>query len=498
MNDREINKLDIGRIPSQLLDLMLDVILEVMRAECGSIMLADDKYQDLTIRSARGLRREIVEKARVRWGTGISGKVAASGEAVLLKGARGNRRANIKTEDLVNPEIDTSYIVPIRFQDGIIGTININSTRPNHEISHEKGQLVQGILYRFLEYLDQVELPVDRHEPPSQLYMMNIFREFSTVRELRVVFDVIFKLFTNLLGIQEKGVFLLKNQGSGILDLVLGYGFDRTKYHEIYEELLPQLREPRFLSARSLTIFNCKDVLSRPIIFIAENICILIPILRQDETLGLFLLFAKETPVLNHTTEGLIQTVCEIAAKTIEETASGQKFHELTFTDSLTGTYNYGLWWKRLNEEFSRAKRVKDSTISLILLDIDHLNRFNQEYGYLAGDQLLRSIGDKIKSCLRVNDIVGRIGGDEFGLVLPDTGKKEALKVAERIQRAILDLPSDMHMELSEPLTLSGGLAGFPEDADSPEKLMESVKTALISAKILGSNHIKCFQSIEE
>jgi diguanylate cyclase (GGDEF)-like protein len=498
MEDKEISKLVVDKIPSQLLDLMLDVILEVMHAECGSIMLADDKYQDLTIKSARGLRKEIVEKARVRLGTGISGKVAASGEAVLLKGASGNKQANIESEDLVNPEIDTSYIMPIRFQDGIIGTININSTRSSHEILADKGQIVQGILYRFLEYLDQAELPVTRHEPPTQLYMMNVFREFSAVRELRVVFDVIFKLFADLLGIQRKGVFLLENQDSGILDLVLGYGFERTKYREIYEELLPQLREPRFLSSRSLTVFNCNDVFPRPIVFIAENACILIPILRRDETLGLFFLFAEEKPTLSKATKELIWTICEIAAKTIEETVSGQRFHELTFTDSLTGTYNYGLWWKRLNEEFSRAKRLGKPRISLIVLDIDRLNSFNQEYGYFMGDQLLRSIGDCIKNCLRINDIVGRIGGDEFGLILPDVDKKGALKIAKRVQRAVSDLSSGMPMELSDTLTLSGGLAGFPEDADNPEKLIANAKTALVSAKILGSNHIKCFKHIEE
>jgi diguanylate cyclase (GGDEF)-like protein len=386
--------------------------------------------------------------------------------------------------------------MPIRFQDGIIGTININSTHPNHQILTDKGQLVQGIFYRFLEYLDQAELPATRHESPTQLDMMNVFREFSTVRELRAVFDVIFKLLADLLGIQKKGVFLLKNQNSDILDLVLGYGFESTKYREIYEELLPKFREPRLISARNLTVFNCKDIFPGPINFITENICILIPILRQDETLGMFFLFTEKRQTLSQTTKELIQTVCKIAAKTIEETDSNRRFYELTFTDSLTGTYNYGLWWKRLNEEFSRAKRLKKPKISLIVFDIDHLNRLNQEYGYFMGDQLLRSIGDRIKSCLRANDIVGRIGGDEFGLILPDIDKKSALKIAKRVQEAVSDLSSDI--ELLDTLTLSGGLAEFPGDSDSPEKLIANAKMALVSAKILGSNHIKYFENIEE
>ena len=498
MSEEENEKAIIDRIPSQILDLLLEVLLKVMRAERGSIMLLDESCQELSIRSARGLKAEIIKKARVRLGSGVSGKVAASGQSIFLKGFSGGRRLNIKRDELVNPEIDTAYVAPIKLYDGTIGTVNINSFNPDHEIRPDKERLVQGILHRFLEYLAQMEPPLDHHEEPSQLYMMNVFREYSTLRELRVVFDFIFHLVTDLLKTQKKGVFLLKNQESGFFDLVLGYGFDTKRYREIYEELIPRLIEPKVESARHITIFNRKELFSASVSLFQEDFYILMPLMTRDQTQGHLFLFAAELPTFDETTKGTIELLCNDAAKIIEESSSGRRFREMTFTDSLTGTYNYGLWWKRLHEEFSRVQRMKDTRISLMALDIDHLDRLNRAHGFFVGDQLLRAIADRIKSCLRLNDIVGRIGGDEFGVVLPDTPKQDALKVADRILDAVSNLSDEIRVQLSHTCTLSGGIAAFPDDADVPGKLVENAKTALVSAKIMGGNRIKSFEHTEE
>ena len=498
MSKQDNGKSIIDQIPYQALDLMLDVVLEVMQAERGSIMLLDSKRQDLTIQSARGLKNEIIQKARVHLGSGVSGKVASTGKSVFLKGTRGEHRLDIKPDDMVNPEIDTSYVAPIRLHDQTLGIININSNQPNHEIRVEKERQVQGILHRFSEYLAQTEQPLSNHEEPSQLYMMNIFREYSTLRELRVVFDFIFHLVTDLLKAKKKGVFLLKNLETGFFDLLLGYGFDIKQYQEIYEELVPRLRQKKVEFARNITIFNSKELLSGSEEFFLEKFYILMPFVWQNNIQAQLLLFADVQPVLNEATETLFQSVREAGARAIEKSASIQKFQEMTHTDSLTGTYNYGLWWKRLREECSRAQRIKDTVISVIIFDIDHFDHFNRANGYFVGDQLLRVIGDRIKNSLRVVDIVGRIGGEEFGVVLPDTTKQKALKLAGRILDAISGLPSEMRIQLSQPLTLSGGVAAFPNDADMPEKLMEQAKTALVSAKIMGGNRIKSFEHLEE
>ena len=97
-----------------------------------------------------------------------------------------------------------------------------------------------------------------------------------------------------------------------------------------------------------------------------------------------------------------------------------------------------------------------------------------------------------------MNDIVGRIGGDEFGVMLPETSKKDSVMVAKRIIDAVSNLPSEMRVKSPYPLTLSGGAAGYPGDGGTAGELVENAKTALLSAKIMGGNSIKDFERFEE
>ncbi len=489
---------DVGQVSPQILELMLDVILDVMQAEQGSIMLLDNKSNELNIKTARGLKKEIIHNASVSLGSGIAGKVAASGQSVFLKGAEDKRQPEIGIDDFTNSDIDTAYVAPIKFVNGTTGVINIKSLHPNHEISPKKEHLVQEILSRFSEYLLQVELPLNSHESPSQLYMMNIFQEYNTIRELREVFDYIFQLAAEIIKTPQKGFFLLKNHESNFFDLVLGYGFELNNYREIYENLIPQFKETRFQPTSNMTIFNRKEFSLSSNTFFNEELLLLMPLKSQDNVVGYIVFLVNEKPVLDESTGNLVQTVCETTAKAVEVSISGRKYRERAFIDNLTGTYNYGLWWKRIEEEFSRAQRLKDTKLSLIILDIDKFNRLNLAHGYFVGDQLLRVIADRIKSCIRPTDIIGRIGGEEFGILLLGTEKRLSLNVINRIIDSISEIPTEIRIKLSYPITLSCGISEYPKDAKDSGDLVEKAKTALVSAKIMGGNRIKFFEPLEE
>lgn len=490
-----------SNVPSHVLDLLLNVILDVLKGQSGSIMLAENNSNELTIQSARGLKNEIIRNARVRLGSGISGKVATCEQPVYIKGVNGERRLSINSGDLVKPEIDTSYIIPIKFHDGSMGTINVNSVDIHPDTRKEKNRLIQNILTRFYEYLLQTELPVCHHDPPSQLYMMNVFREYNVLRELRIVFDYIFQLITDFSAIQKKGVFCLKNRESGFFDLVVGYGFEPGNYRDIYEGLVPCLKSPQIDTEHSIRIFNKDELTLAARTMFKEKYLILLPLSdgngKEESLQGQLVLFNDERPKIDHHRE-LFRIICSSAAAVIKKSNSNSAFHDLTYTDSLTGTYNYGLWWKRLHEEFSRVKREQNFILSLLLLDVDRFNNFNLSHGYLAGDQLLRFIADKIKSCVRSNDIVGRIGGEEFGVILIKSTKDSALMIARRILTAVSNIPEEMRINFKHPITLSGGIACLPDDADAPLSLVEKAQTAMVSAKIMGGNCIKTFDHLEE
>lgn len=464
-------------------------------------MLTDGNTPELTIKTAKGLKKEIIEAARVRLGTGVSGKVAINDIPLYIDGVNNNRRTFIDDKDLIKKKSDHSFIIPIRLGHGAIGTINVNAMDiPQTELA-EKHKMIKGIVSKFYEHLIQAEIKPSHHTPPSQLYMMNIFREYNTLRELRIVFDYIFQIITDVSGLQKKGVFFLKNKESNYFELVLGYGFEALNYNNLYEEVVPSIQAKVSDSANFMEIFNKAELSLKTSTFFKEKFIVVFPMLSPLEkkaAMGQLILFNNEKPIIEKKQKLLLKDICTRAAETIYTSNANQSFRDFTYTDSLTGTYNYGLWWKRLNEEFSRIHREKTGNMALLLLDVDRFNRINQIHGYYAGDQMLRCIADKIVICVRSNDIVGRIGGEKFGIILLQASKTSTLMIAKRILSAVEKISLEMRLKIKDTITLSGGISAFPVDADTPETLIEKAQTALISAKIMGGNKIKLFEHMEE
>ena len=491
------------QISRKTLDLLLNVILDVMKSNSGSIMLTDGTSPRLTIKSARGLKKEIIDSACAYLGCGVSGKVAEGEEPLYLRKNDKQRKMDISDDELVKNDIEHSLIIPLKLKHGMVGTINVNAMDLTEEELTEKHKLAQEILAQFYTHLivsNTTNIP-DHHSPPSQLYMMNIFREYNILRELRIVFDYIFQLVTDITDIEKKGIFLLKDRSSTYFELVLGYGLETKNYRSIYEELAPSIQSRLPEPPHFMEIFRKQDLNLNQADFFNEPFIVVFPLVWGKDSptcQGQLVLFNNREPVIEKKCETFLKHICTRAGETIHRSNLSQDFKNLTHTDSLTGTYNYGLWWNRLNEELSRLKREKKGMLSLLILDVDRFNKINTSHGYYAGDQILRLISDKIRSCVRTNDIVGRIGGEKFGVILVQSAKESALIIAQRILNSMKQLTTELRLELDQPVSLSGGIAGFPTDADTADELVRKAQTAIVSAKIMGGNTVKLFDHMEE
>ncbi|MCF8109341.1 MAG: sensor domain-containing diguanylate cyclase [Desulfohalobiaceae bacterium] len=485
-------------LSSSMFDLVLDIVLEIMEAESGSIMLLDDQGQELTVKNFRGLKKEIVDKARVRMGSGVSGKVAQSGEPVCLQGHMIRSALDIQTSELVKTDLDrTSYIVPFKIKSGTIGTLNIN-TAGRTVAEPSKTALIQNVLKLFSDYLHQIELSESPHEPPSQLYTLNLFREYEALSRMRSLFDYVFHLLTDLLRCKKKGLFLLRNQNADYFDMILGYGFDAQNYREVYDALVPTVISSDVLETSEVRIFQRSELKSLSADYLEEQFVTTIPLVMHETPTSHLLLFTDTRPTWHGPTEGVLRTIARRAAQVIQESGNDLEIQELTYTDRMTNTYSYGRWWVRFQEEIKRAKRAEHKHLSIMTLDIDHFDALNRAHGYQIGDHLLYVIADRIKACVRAEDIVGRTGGDEFGVLLCDADHRETEIVAQRILKSIAGIPEEGLIQREPALTLSGGYCIFPEAGEQPEKLIKKAKTALVSAKILGGNRIKAYQEDEE
>lgn len=159
-------------------------------------------------------------------------------------------------------------------------------------------------------------------------------------------------------------------------------------------------------------------------------------------------------------------------------------------SDGLTELPNHRAFQEVLTKEVFRSHRYKHS-FSLLFMDIDAFKTYNDTHGHLKGDVLLRTIGEILKSSLRKGDTPARYGGDEFVVLLPETGKGGGHVVAEKIRSAIESHPFDGREAQPEgKVTVSIGLASFPADGGDAASLLQKADKALYESKSRGGNAV--------
>ena len=162
--------------------------------------------------------------------------------------------------------------------------------------------------------------------------------------------------------------------------------------------------------------------------------------------------------------------------------------------DSLTKLWNHGHFQNILTEAFKEAK-TKNLPLSLIVFDVDDFKSYNDTYGHQAGDRALETISEISKTVIRRMDNLARYGGEEFVAILPGTAKLEAIKLAERLRETIeRDTAAALSNGMPKKVTVSIGVATYPEDADDKDKLIFCADGALYEAKRSGKNRVRAYR----
>lgn len=160
----------------------------------------------------------------------------------------------------------------------------------------------------------------------------------------------------------------------------------------------------------------------------------------------------------------------------------------LSMTDPLTGLFNRRYLRERIFEEVERVKR-HNGCFSVFMIDIDNFKSYNDSFGHLAGDEILKGVARAIRDTVRSMDVVSRYGGEEFSVILPHTSKKESVIIAERIRKEVEALKSPSN-DLMEYPTVSIGIAEFPDDAGNIDDLLHKADSAMYRAKRTGKNRV--------
>ena len=182
-----------------------------------------------------------------------------------------------------------------------------------------------------------------------------------------------------------------------------------------------------------------------------------------------------------------LSTIASLSAIAFMNANLFEKTQALAITDSLTGLFNHTYFLERVREEVTRAKRFGEK-LCFMMLDIDHFKKFNDTYGHQIGDEVLIRVAGRIKRKLRATDLIGRYGGEEFAVLLPKTDKKNAIKIAEALRKAIQSEKFNFSGEKLN-VTVTIGVSAFPE-CNTISELIASADESLYRGKKLGRNRV--------
>lgn len=214
---------------------------------------------------------------------------------------------------------------------------------------------------------------------------------------------------------------------------------------------------------------------------------IIAPLLQEGRVMGTLRINSSERETFTNDDLRLLDAIATLASSALSNAMLFERTEELAIRDSLTGLYLRRYFFERLKEEHRRALAT-NRPLALLMCDLDHFKECNDRFGHGAGDQMLVRFA-KILKDFSENAFVARYGGEEFSVLLPETSKKDALKIANQLRIKVEDFPFSIRREKIN-MTISIGVACLPGDTLDMETLVQKADQALYRAKREGRNRV--------
>ena len=452
----------------EILRIVLDRLKSLTQAEALSLMLYDPERDELVFAATETLRENAIVGLRLPPSRSLASWVARSGESAMVNDVRGDPRFYPEIDRVTNFTTRNLLSVPLVRRDRVIGVLEVANR-------HGGGDYEDG---------DRVRLESLAAEAGADCDPDTLCRDADAMRTLLA------RAVTTAPS-EAAALLLLDPAGRELV-----FRASRTIQSGVIDGLrLPASQGIAGWVARNRQAVRLDDVASDPRHFagvgeqtgLASRTMICVPMVSKDTLRGVIQILNKvDDSTFTEAELSLAQTLADHAAIAIENASLYRQAYVASITDDLTGLGNTRHFHRSLADVMTQGRPV-----SLVILDLDNFKAVVDRYGHLAGSRSIAQIGRVIGRLVRPGDVAARFGGDEFVIVLPDTGTEEAHRLAESVRKSIeaCEQLDGEDVDLSR-VTASVGVATFPVHAADAESLFRQADAAMYSAKRSGKNRV--------
>lgn len=322
-----------------------------------------------------------------------------------------------------------------------------------------------------------------RHHEIAQLGKLSDF--LQACKSVEEAYTALEQLVPPLFPQTNGGIFLI-NDSKNLVEAVATWGLPFPSQEMFAPDECWALRRGRtYHTADVHSKLRCSHIHSDS----SPTSSLCIPMMAQGKAMGVLCLSWLELGELIENKQQLAVTVADHIALSLANLKLRETLQNQSIRDSLTGLFNRRYLEESLERELHRSARNQQS-LGIIMLDVDHFKQFNDTFGHLAGDAVLRELGQFLQSHVRKSDIACRYGGEELILILPEASLEIVLERAQAIRERVKHLQVQHRHQLLGTITLSLGVAMFPEHGLTVEAVLQAADAALYRAKQLGRDRV--------
>lgn len=377
--------------------------------------------------------------------------------------------------------------VPMLDKENLLGVIYVESTAKD-ELQADDVQTLQALANQVATAIQKARLYARTQQHLQVMTtLQSISHTVASSLDLDEILNNVIRLLKDSFGYSYLSIYLLEED---ILSLGAQLGYPDTEI--IYE--IPIHTGVIGRTARQKATQFIHDVSTDsdflPASYKVRNE-IAVPLIKDNKVLGVLNVESKGDVPLTENDANVLNTLAGSVAVAIDNARLHAEVKLMAMTDVVSGLPNRRAFDETLYAEIMRASRYSQP-ISLIILDLDSFKAYNDKWGHPAGDIRLKEIADLLRSNVRDPDLAARYGGEEFAIILPNTSKGGAIRLAERLRQSAESSAPQKNGD-NDPIsgyTISLGVATYPDDATSMEELLHMADSAELMAKRLGKNQV--------